>query len=127
MLLISVIIVELKWNGRGINRPSYRHREARHHACKGMEHNALVSAKIPSQLEPAGLFRSDGKGPDGMTIVPWSCGQLLVWDMPLVLTPLICHTEARQQQQRGKLHQLQRTGRPTNTPTLTLLVYTSCN
>ena len=41
---------------------------------------ALTSAKIPSRLEPTGLLRSDGKRPDGMTLVPWKCGQLFVWD-----------------------------------------------
>ncbi|CAH2210161.1 jg9423 [Pararge aegeria aegeria] len=35
---------------------------------------ALASASIPTQLEPPGLFRDDGKRPDGMTIVPWSMG-----------------------------------------------------
>jgi hypothetical protein len=40
----------------------------------------MTAAKIPSRLEPSGLFRSDGKRPDGVTIVPWQCGKLLVWD-----------------------------------------------
>ena len=40
----------------------------------------LTSAKISSRLEPEGLSRSDGKRPDGMSIVPWSSGRLLVWD-----------------------------------------------
>eukprot|EP00731_Ephydatia_muelleri_P028679 Em0020g323a len=31
-------------------------------------------------LKPSGLYRSDGKRPDGITTVPWKCGQLLVWD-----------------------------------------------
>ena len=39
-----------------------------------------MTAKVPSRLEPSGLLRSDGKRPDGMTIIPWSRGQLLVWD-----------------------------------------------
>ena len=30
--------------------------------------------------EPSGLYRSDGKRPDGITIVPWKNGKLLVWD-----------------------------------------------
>ena len=37
--------------------------------------DALVSAHVPSRLEPLGLYRSDGA-----SIVPWKCGQLLVWD-----------------------------------------------
>lgn len=32
------------------------------------------------KLEPTGLDRDDGKGPDGATIVPWSMGKFLVWD-----------------------------------------------
>ena len=31
-------------------------------------------------MEPSGLYRSDGKRPDGVSIVPLKCGQLLVWD-----------------------------------------------
>ena len=30
--------------------------------------------------EPSGIFRSDGKLPDGITVVPWKSGRLLVWD-----------------------------------------------
>ena len=39
-----------------------------------------MSEKIPSRLEPAGLRGSDGKRPDGMTIIPWCRERLLVWD-----------------------------------------------
>ena len=38
------------------------------------------SNNIMSRMEPSGLYRSDGKRPDGVSIVPWKCGQLLVWD-----------------------------------------------
>eukprot|EP00731_Ephydatia_muelleri_P000760 Em0001g760a len=55
-------------------------RHHRHSAVKEIIHRALVSAHIPSRLEPSGLYRSDGKRPDGVSIVPWECGQLLVWD-----------------------------------------------
>ena len=50
-------------------------------------HNA---AKIPCHLEPNGLYRSDGKRPDGATMmVPWSDGKVLVWDAtcPYTLAP----------------------------------------
>ena len=43
-------------------------------------HRALTAAHIPSRLEPSGIFRSDGKCPDGITVVPWKGGRLLVWD-----------------------------------------------
>ena len=40
----------------------------------------MAPAHVPSRLEPSGLYCSDGKRPDGVSIVPWKCGQLLVWD-----------------------------------------------
>ena len=55
-------------------------RHHRHSAVNEIIHRALVSAHVPSRLEPSGLYRSDGKRPDGISIVPWKCGQLLVWD-----------------------------------------------
>ena len=42
--------------------------------------SALQSAIIPSKKEPPGMFRDDGKRVDGVTLVPWSRGQMLVWD-----------------------------------------------
>ena len=44
-------------------------------------HRSLVAAKIPARLEPSGLQRSDGKRPDGVTVVPWRSGKLLTWDV----------------------------------------------
>ena len=41
---------------------------------------AIASAKFPSCLEPAGLYRADDKRPDSITVVPWKCGKLLIWD-----------------------------------------------
>ena len=43
-------------------------------------HRTLVSANVPSRLEPSGLERVDGKRPDGVTVVPWRRGKHLVWD-----------------------------------------------
>ncbi len=55
-------------------------RHFRHAALNDIVHRALTSAKVPSRLEPSGLYRTDGKRPDGITVVPWKSGQLLVWD-----------------------------------------------
>ena len=52
----------------------------RHAALNDIIHKALTSANVPARLEPSGLCRSDGKRPDGVTIVPWKCGRPLVWD-----------------------------------------------
>ena len=47
-------------------------------------HRALSEAIVASRLEPMAtgldLDRADGKHPDGITMVPWSNGRLLVWD-----------------------------------------------
>jgi hypothetical protein len=42
---------------------------------------AFTRAKIPAIKEPNGLSRSDGKRPDGVTIIPWSSGRCLAWDV----------------------------------------------
>ena len=55
-------------------------RHHRHTAGNQIIKRALDAAKIPARLEPNGLSRSDGKRPDGATVMPWSHGQLLVWD-----------------------------------------------
>ena len=52
----------------------------RHAAINDILYRALSSAKNPSRLEPSGLLRSDGKRPDGVTMVPWKQGKPLVWD-----------------------------------------------
>ena len=53
---------------------SSKGRLPRHTALNLIIHKALVSANIPSTLEPRGLSRTDGKRPDGLTITPWSRG-----------------------------------------------------
>ena len=55
-------------------------RHPRHAAVNDIIHRTLTAANIPSRLEPSGLYRSDGKRPDGCSILPWRCGKVLVWD-----------------------------------------------
>ena len=55
-------------------------RHPRHAAVNCIIQRALTSAKVPSRLEPTGLYRSDGKRPDGCSILPWKSGKVLVWD-----------------------------------------------
>ena len=67
----------------GTHGLSCKYSEGHHHrhvAMNDIIHQALTTAKIPSRLEPSGLSRSDDKRPDGMSIVPWRSGWLLVWD-----------------------------------------------
>ena len=51
-----------------------------HPSINDIIHQSLSSASVPFRLEPPGIFLSDGKTPDGMSIISWSCGRLLVWD-----------------------------------------------
>ena len=74
---------EAEVNELAIHGLSCRRSEGRHHrhsAINDIVQLALTAARVPSRLEPAGLYRSDGKRPDGITVVPWMNGQLLVWD-----------------------------------------------
>ena len=42
---------------------------------------AIKGAQIPAHKEPTGLITHDGKRPDGATLIPWSKGKLLAWDV----------------------------------------------
>src|SRR6218665_3889930 len=44
------------------------------------------SADVPSMKEPSGLLRTDGKRPDGDTLIPWSAGRYMAWDATVVHT-----------------------------------------
>ena len=55
-------------------------RHSRHAAVNDIIKRTLESAKVPCHLEPVGLYRSDGKRPDGASVVPWRGGKILVWD-----------------------------------------------
>lgn len=64
----------------GLSCPKSAGRHPRHTEFNSIVQNGLQSAMIPSRKEPPGLFRDDGKRLDGMTLMPWSRGQMLVWD-----------------------------------------------
>ena len=53
----------------------------RHSSLNDIVKRALVAVKVPCTLEPCGLCRGDGKRPDGISIIPWSQGRCLVWDV----------------------------------------------
>ncbi|XP_061706402.1 uncharacterized protein LOC133525602 [Cydia pomonella] len=63
----------------------------RHHALNDIIRRALISANVPCMLEPPGLSRSDGKRPDGLTLVPWEKGKCLLWDATCVSTFAASH------------------------------------
>jgi len=53
----------------------------RHHALNDLVARAFTSASIQSSKEPYGLVWSDGKRPDGLTLVPWKGGKPLTWHL----------------------------------------------
>jgi len=59
-------------------------RSARHHALNDLVARAMASAGIPVSKEPQGLCRSDGKRPDGLSLIPWQAGKSLTWDVTVV-------------------------------------------
>ncbi|XP_029655915.1 uncharacterized protein LOC115229755 [Octopus sinensis] len=52
----------------------------RHTALNDIVKRTLETAGLPSQLEPVGLAREDGKRPDGLTTFPFENGKSLIWD-----------------------------------------------
>ena len=55
-------------------------RQARHSNINDLIYRSLNRAGIPAIKEPSGLTRSDGKRPDGQTLIPWSNGRSVIWD-----------------------------------------------
>ena len=56
-------------------------RVARHQYINDILWRAMHRANIPAVKEPTGLSRTDGKRPDGMTMVPWQEGRAALWDV----------------------------------------------
>jgi len=58
----------------------------RHHALNDVVSRAFAAAGIPVCEEPTGLNRTDGKRPDGMTLIPSWVGKPAVWDLTVICT-----------------------------------------
>ena len=52
-----------------------------HAAVNDVIHRALAAAGVPSRFEPTGLSCSDGKHPDGLSLIPWERDRPLVLDV----------------------------------------------
>ena len=66
-------------------------RASRHSMVNDIIHRALTSCDTPSVREPDGMFRSDEKRPDGVTLVPSALGRCLAWDATVVDTLAVSH------------------------------------
>ncbi|XP_072937101.1 uncharacterized protein [Epargyreus clarus] len=69
-------------------------RLSRHATINDVIRRAFVTVNVPACLEPNGLARDDGKRPDGMTLIPWKGGRMLVWDATCVDTLAPSHLQA---------------------------------
>ena len=82
---------------RGLHGLSCR-RNARHHTRLSQLNDiiwgSLCRAKIPASKEPLGLTRSDGKRPDGVTLIPWQHGKYLAWNATVSDTMATSHVDA---------------------------------
>lgn len=74
-------------HGLSCRRSAGRH--LRHRLANDIIARAFRSAEVPVETEPPGLLRTDGKRPDGVSIIPWSAGRCVVWDFtcPDTLAP----------------------------------------
>src|SRR5688572_25352750 len=65
----------------GLSRKLSSGRMARHHHLNDLIWRTLQRAGIPSTKKPVGLSRSDGKRPEGLTLIPWQVGKNLIWNV----------------------------------------------
>src|SRR6218665_2415516 len=61
-------------------------RIARHATINDIISRGLTQAGMPNIKKPPGLSRTDGKRPDGLTLIPWRGGRRLVWDGTIIDT-----------------------------------------
>jgi len=75
-------------------------RQQRHSHLNDITWRAMKRSQIPAVKEPVGLVLQDGKRPDGTTILPWSRGKPLAWDVTVPDT----YADARDKlSQRGRI------------------------
>jgi len=57
-------------------------------ACHQAHHDVVAwcfaSVGTPVRKRPTAFFRSDGKRPDSLTLVPWQSGKFLCWDITVI-------------------------------------------
>ena len=70
-------------------------RFSRHATLNSLIKQTLRSLDLPSVLEPRELYRTDGKLPDDVTMIPWEMGKQLVWD----ITVVVAHAPSRLNQE----------------------------
>ncbi|KAF2891992.1 hypothetical protein ILUMI_14181 [Ignelater luminosus] len=77
----------------GLSRSKRAQRFPRHVSINDLIERALQTINVPTNLEPSGICRDDGKRPDRMTLIPWTKGKTLVWDATCTDTLAPSHLE----------------------------------
>lgn len=85
-----------KVDARGLHGLSCRKSEPRHIRHSQLNDTiwrAVKRAKVPATKEPVGLLQSDGLRPDGVTLLPWSRGKPVAWDVTVPDTFAASHVD----------------------------------
>ena len=84
MNFISCVCGEFVDDVRGSHALSCKRNSGRiihHNYLNDIIHRSLNHAGIPATRELQGLFRSDGKRPDGLTLTPWRDVRCFICDI----------------------------------------------
>jgi len=96
-------------------------RQQRHSHLNDIIWRSMKRAQIPAVKEPVDLMRQDGNRPDGTTILPWSRGRPLAWDVTVPDTYADAHvvnTAAEKREQQPTMQRPTRTPSTASYPTL---------
>ena len=84
-LRIRATVVWVERDGlHGLSCTKSAGRFSRHATLNSLIKQTLGSLDLPPMLDLRGLYRTDGKRPDGVTMIPWEMGNQLVWDVTVV-------------------------------------------
>ena len=72
-------------------RKRAKYAEINHSQLNDLMWRAVKRAQIPATKEPIGLSRSDGKRPDGASLIPWKRGKPLAWHVTVPDTYAASH------------------------------------
>ena len=87
MHIRATVVKKIERDGlHGLSCTKSAGRFSRHAALNSLIKQTLGSLDMPSMVEPRGLYRTDGKRPDGVTMILWEMGKQLVWDVTVVVT-----------------------------------------
>ncbi|PSN34462.1 hypothetical protein C0J52_25013 [Blattella germanica] len=81
-------------------------RHIHHSSINDVILRSIISAEVPSVREPYGCCRSDGKRPDGMTLIPWKSDTFAPSNLPLSSTFAQGAVTRREIEKRRKYREL---------------------